>query len=60
MEWAWTLDEQFLELRFRNEMGGSTPTRFEGRAFYRATGEGRYPWIDNSGAIRPIDAPAGR
>jgi hypothetical protein len=27
MEWAWTLDEQFLELRFRNEMGGSTPTR---------------------------------
>jgi hypothetical protein len=58
MEWAWALDEQFLELRFRNEMGGSTPTRFEGRAFYRATGEGRYRgfWIDNSGAIRPIDA----
>jgi hypothetical protein len=30
----------------------------EGRAFYRATGEGRYRgfWIDNSGALRPIDA----
>src|SRR5262245_44810156 len=26
MEWAWTLDQQFLELRFHNEMGGSTPT----------------------------------
>ena len=58
MEWAWTLEGQFIELRFRNEMGGPAPTRFEGRAFYRATAEGRYRgfWIDNSGAIRPIDA----
>jgi hypothetical protein len=34
--------------------------RFEGRAFYRPSGAGRYRgfWIDNSGAIRPIDAQA--
>lgn len=58
MEWAWTLDGQFLELTFRNEMRGSRPGRFEGRAFYRALGSGKYRgfWIDNSGAIRPIDA----
>lgn len=58
MAWAWTLDGQFLELTFRNEMRGSRPGRFEGRAFYRAIGSGNYRafWIDNSGAIRPIDA----
>jgi hypothetical protein len=58
-EWAWTLDRQFLELSFRNDMKGpSGARRFEGRAFYRAAGAGRYRgfWIDNSGAIRPIDA----
>jgi hypothetical protein len=58
VEWAWTLDGQFLELTFRNQMGGPRPGRFEGRAFYRALGAGKYRgfWIDNSGAIRPIDA----
>jgi hypothetical protein len=58
MEWTWILDRQFVELTFRNDMGGSTPARFEGRAFYRALGDGRYRgfWIDNSGAVRPIDA----
>jgi hypothetical protein len=58
LEWAWVLDRQFLQLTFRNDMRGARPGRFEGRAFYRATGEGRYQgfWIDNSGAIRPIDA----
>jgi hypothetical protein len=60
MEWAWTLDGQFLELTFRNQMSGSRPGRFEGRAFYRALGPGTYRgfWIDNSGAIRPIEARA--
>lgn len=60
MEWAWTLDRQFLELTFRNQMSGPRPARFEGRAFYRATRPGVYKgfWIDNSGAIRPIDARA--
>jgi hypothetical protein len=60
-EWAWALDQQFLALSFRNEMLGSGGTRrFEGRAYYRAVGTGRYRgfWIDNSGAIRPIDARA--
>lgn len=58
MDWAWTLDGQFLELTFRNDMRGTRPGRFEGRAFYRALGAGTYRgfWIDNSGAIRPIDA----
>lgn len=58
-EWRWTLDQQFLELSFRNDMQGpSGARRFEGRAFYKASGAGRYRgfWIDNSGAIRPIDA----
>lgn len=60
MEWAWTLDRQFLELTFGNQMSGPRPSRFEGRAFYRPTGPGVYKgfWIDNSGAIRPIDARA--
>lgn len=60
MEWAWTLDRQFLELTFRNQMSGSRPARFDGRAFYRATSPGVYKgfWIDNSGAIRPIEARA--
>jgi hypothetical protein len=58
MEWAWTLDRRFLELTFRNQMSGPRPGRFEGRAFYRAAAAGAYKgfWIDNSGAIRPIEA----
>jgi hypothetical protein len=58
MQWTWILDRQFVELTFRNDMGGASPTRFEGRAFYRALGDGRYRgfWVDNSGAVRPIDA----
>lgn len=56
MGWAWTLDGQFLRLTFVNDMGASR--RFEGHAYYRALGEGRYrgTWFDSSGAIRPIDA----
>jgi hypothetical protein len=58
MAWGWTLDGQFLELTFRNQMSGPRPGTFEGRAFYRALGSGRYRgfWVDNSGAIRPIEA----
>jgi hypothetical protein len=56
MSWEWTLDKQFLRLTFVNHMGPSR--RFEGHAYYRAVGAGRYrgTWFDNSGAIRPIDA----
>ena len=59
MEWAWELGGQFLKLSFKNEMG--TPpkiTTFEGHAYYRALGEGRYRgmWFDNSGMFRPLDA----
>ena len=33
-------------------------TVFEGHAYYRAVGEGRYRgmWFDNSGMFRPLDA----
>jgi hypothetical protein len=59
MEWAWELGGQFLKLSFKNEMG-SAPTLsvFEGHAYYRAVGEGRYcgMWFDNSGMFRPLDA----
>jgi len=55
LTWAWALDGQFLELTFVNTMG---KRRFEGHAFYRALGNGRYRgwWFDNSGMMRPIEA----
>jgi hypothetical protein len=59
LEWAWTLDRQFLKLTFGNDMGpAGHERRFEGHAYYRAVGEGRFrgTWFDSSGAIRPIDA----
>ena len=53
--WTWELGGQFLRLTFRNEMPKST---FEGHAYYRATGDGRYRgmWFDNSGMFRPLEA----
>ena len=56
LTWEWTLDRQFLRLTFVNQMGPSR--RFEGHAYYRATGKGGYQgvWFDNSGMIRPIQA----
>jgi hypothetical protein len=56
LTWERTLDGQFLRLTFSNQMGPSR--RFEGHAYYRALGNGRYrgTWFDNSGMIRPIDA----
>lgn len=55
LAWEWTLDGRFLRLTFSNQMG---PRRFEGHAYYRALGEGRYraTWFDSSGMIRPIEA----
>ncbi len=55
LTWEWTLDRQFLRLTFANRMG---PRRFEGHAYYRALGKGRYRgmWFDNSGMFRPIEA----
>jgi hypothetical protein len=51
----WTLDRQFLRLTFANQMGSR---RFEGHAYYRPLGGGRYrgTWFDNAGMIRPIEA----
>jgi hypothetical protein len=59
MEWAWELGGQFLKLSFKNEMGTAPKlTVFEGHAYYRAVGDGRYRgmWFDNSGMFRPLDA----
>ncbi len=55
LTWTWELNGQFLRLTFRNEMPKST---FEGHAYYRPAGEGRYRgmWFDNSGMFRPLDA----
>ena len=54
---AWTseLNGQFLRLTFRSEMPKAT---FEGHAYYRPMGDGRYRgmWFDNSGMFRPLDA----
>jgi hypothetical protein len=58
-QWSWTLGGAFFHLTFHNEMGSGTKiTRFEGEAYYRAVGDGRYRgmWFDNSGMMRPIGA----
>ena len=53
--WTPELNGQFLRLTFRNEMPKTT---FEGHAYYRPAGEGRYRgmWFDNAGMLRPLDA----
>jgi hypothetical protein len=55
MSWTWELGGQFLKLTFRNDMPKTT---FEGHAYYRPSGDGRYRgmWFDNSGMFRPLDA----
>jgi hypothetical protein len=55
MAWTWELGGQFLKLSFKNEMPKAV---FEGHAYYRAVGEGRYRgmWFDNSGMFRPLEA----
>ena len=55
LTWSWELNGQFLRLTFRNQMPKQT---FEGHAYYRPEGDGRYRgmWFDNSGMFRPLDA----
>ena len=55
INWTWELNGQFLRLTFRNEMPKAV---FEGHAYYRPSGDGRYRgmWFDNSGMLRPLDA----
>jgi len=55
LTWTPELGGQFLRLTFRNEMPKTT---FEGHAYYRPTGDGRYRgmWFDNSGMFRPLEA----
>ncbi len=60
MEWAPTLDGAFVRLTFVNTMGPADKMRtFEGHAYYRVAEDKmsyRGTWVDNSGAIRPIEA----
>jgi hypothetical protein len=55
MSWSAELGGQFVRLTFRNEMPKSV---FEGHAYYRALGGGRYRgmWFDNTGMFRPLEA----
>jgi hypothetical protein len=55
MSWSAELGGQFVRLTFRNEMPKSV---FEGHAYYRAVGDGRYRgmWFDNTGMFRPLEA----
>jgi hypothetical protein len=55
MSWSAVLGGQFVRLTFRNEMPKAL---FEGHAYYRALGDGRYRgmWFDNTGMFRPLDA----
>ena len=55
LTWTWELSGQFLRLTFKNEMPKAV---FEGHAYYRAVGSGRYRgmWFDNAGMLRPLDA----
>jgi hypothetical protein len=55
MSWSAELGGQFVRLTFRNEMPKSL---FEGHAYYRALGDGRYRgmWFDNTGMFRPLEA----
>jgi hypothetical protein len=59
LEWAPALDGSFVRLTFVNDMGAPGKTRrFEGHAYYRGADGGAYRgiWMDNSGAMRPIEA----
>jgi hypothetical protein len=60
MEWDWVLGRRFVRLSFRNEMTDAEGRRssFEGHAYYRPTGEGRYQgaWFDSGGETHPIAA----
>jgi hypothetical protein len=55
MAWTWELNGQFARLAFRNDMPKAT---FEGHAYYRPLGGGRYRgmWFDNAGMLRPLEA----
>lgn len=60
MAWDPTLDGSFVRLTFVNDIGPADKTRkFEGHAYYHLAEDGatyRGTWMDNSGAIRPIEA----
>jgi hypothetical protein len=54
MKWEWVLGKKFLRLSLKTRTRGSTgqeQTVFEGHAYYRSAGEGKYEgeWFDSRG-----------
>jgi hypothetical protein len=60
MIWEPALGGQFMKLTYRNEMmSAKGDVRvFEGHAYYKAIGGGKYraTWFDSQGAVHPIEA----
>lgn len=58
MKWEWVLGTKYLRLSLKNEMqsGAGQPQVFEGHAYYRPAGEGKYEgqWFDSRGLSFPI------
>ena len=63
MEWAPVLADRFVRLTFESHIGAPPQARrFEGQAYYRASGEATFmaTWFDSAGRIRPITAVRAR
>jgi hypothetical protein len=58
LEWVPVLDDRFARLTWVSHIGPQAAgRRFEGHAYYQATGDGfRATWFDSSGMVRPITA----
>ncbi len=60
--WEWVLGNKFIKLSLRNEMSGTNGQKqiFEGHAYYRPIGNGKYEaqWFDSRGMSFPIKAQA--
>jgi hypothetical protein len=58
MKWEWVLERKFLHLILKTETqtGSGQIQAFQGRAYYRPTGEGKYEggWFDTRGESFPI------
>lgn len=60
MKWESVLDKKFVRLQYKTEMrsaNGETQI-FEGYAFYKFLGDGKYRavWFDSSGDLHPVSA----
>lgn len=63
MSWSWTLEQQFVELRFENRLvqeDGSAQKVLEAVALYRVTDDGALSgtWFDSRGQVVELSAAA--